>query len=83
MIIECRCYPDDRVTQEEVAGLAYRIWDSGAAGGLVVSPLDLQAGAKVVAAHEGIIELQIAPVSTTTDYMVSFLIRFLPDVRQI
>src|SRR5688572_10628180 len=73
VIIECRCYPDDCVTQEEVAGLAYRIWDSGAAGGLVVSPLDLQAGAKVVAAHEGIIELQMAPVSTTTDYMVNFL----------
>ena len=73
VIIECRCYPNDRVTQEEVAGLAYRIWDSGAAGGLVVSPLDLQAGAKLVAAHEGIVEIQMAPVSTTTDYMVKFL----------
>ena len=60
VIIECRCYPNDRVTQEEVAGLAYRIWDSGAAGGLVVSPHDLQAGAKLVAAHEGIIEIQRA-----------------------
>ena len=38
-----------------------------------MSPLDLQAGAKVVAAHEGIIEIQMAPVSTTTDYMVKFL----------
>jgi len=59
------------------------IWDSGAAGGLVVSPLDLQAGAKLVAAYEGIIEIQMAPVSTTTDYMVKFLDHILPDVRQI
>jgi Restriction endonuclease len=73
VIIECRSYRNDRVTQEEVAGLAYRIWDSGAAGGLVVSPHDLQAGAKLVAAHEGIAEIKMAPVSTTTDYMVKFL----------
>ena len=49
------------------------ISDSGAAGGLVVSPLDLQAGAKLVAAHEGIVEVQMAPTRTTTDYMVKFL----------
>ena len=83
VMIECRCYPNDRVTQEEVAGLAYRIWNSGAAGGLVVSPHDLQAGAKLVAAHEGIVEIQMAPVSTTTDYMVKFSTRFSSGVRQV
>ena len=73
VIIECRGYPNDRVTQDEVAGLAYRIWDKGAAGGLVVSPLDLQVGAKLFAAHEETVEIQMVPASTTTDYMVKFL----------
>jgi hypothetical protein len=73
VIIECRGYPNGRVMQEEVATLAYRIWNSGAAGGLVVSPLDLQASAKLFAAHEEIVEIQMVPARTTTDFLVKFL----------
>lgn len=73
LIIECRRYPTRRVTQEEAAGLAYRIKDTGAAGGIVVSPLDLQKGATLVAQHEGIKHVHLDPKSTTTEYILRYL----------
>lgn len=54
LIVECRRRNTSGVSQEQVAGLAYRIKDTGAFCGIVVSPLDLQKGAKIVAEHEDI-----------------------------
>jgi hypothetical protein len=54
VIIECRRYTTRGVPQEQVGGLAYRIRDTGAEGGSLVSPLGLQQGAALVAAHSGI-----------------------------
>ena len=87
VIIECRRYTKDRVPQDEVGGLAYRIRDSGAAGGIVVSPLGLQHGSALVAAHSGIRSVRLAPDSPTTSYVLQFLnqtfIGIEPEVLRI
>jgi hypothetical protein len=75
VIIECRRYTTSKQNQEKVAGLAYRILDAGASGGILVSPLGFQEGAKKVAAAEGIHEVLMDANSTRTDYMLRFLNR--------
>jgi hypothetical protein len=73
VIIECRRYTKDRQNQERVAGLAYRIIDTGASGAILVSPLGFQEGAKRVAAAEGIHEVLMDANSTRSDYVLRFL----------
>lgn len=73
LIVECRRYTTSRLSQESVGAIAYRIKDTGAGGGIVVSPLELQKGAQKVAENEGIQHVILDPKSTTTDYMLKFL----------
>ena len=73
VVVECKRYTKRKVAQETVAGLSYRIQDLGAGGGIIVTPLELQEGASKVAAHEGIVLVQLDPDSTTTEYMMRFL----------
>ncbi|RJQ26911.1 MAG: hypothetical protein C4589_09085 [Peptococcaceae bacterium] len=73
LIIECRRYTKSRLNQEDVAALAFRIQDTGAEGGIFVSPLELQSGAKKVAAFANIQHVILDPQSTTSEYMLKFL----------
>jgi hypothetical protein len=73
LVVECRRLTTSRLKQENLAAMAWRITDTGAAGGIVVSPLDLQAGAQKVAAHADIIHVKLDPASTTTDYILRHL----------
>lgn len=73
LIIECRRHTKSRLSQESIAAVAYRIKDTGADGGIIVSPLELQKGAKKVAHYENIHHVILDPKSTTTDYMLKFL----------
>ena len=73
VIIECRRYTTSKQKQEKVAALAYRIKDTGANRGILVSPLGFQEGAKKVGAAEGIVEVLMDENSTRTDYMLRFL----------
>jgi hypothetical protein len=73
VIIECRRYTTSRLDQEALGGLAYRIRDTGAKGGIVVSPLGLQEGAAKVAAAERIHSVELNAASTTTEYIMRFL----------
>ena len=73
VIIECRRHTTSRQSQEKVAALAYRLIDTGASGGILVSPLGFQEGAKKVAAAENIQEVFMNANSTTTDYVLRFL----------
>lgn len=75
MIVECRRYTTSRLPQESVGGLAYRIIDTGASGGILVTPLNLQSGAKKVAGHSNIQHVILGPNSTTTEYVLRFLNR--------
>jgi hypothetical protein len=76
-IVECRRYTTSRQNQDKIGGLAYRILDSGAAGGIIVSPLGLQEGAARVASAENIHSVTLNESSTTTEY----ILRFLNQVR--
>jgi hypothetical protein len=73
VIVECRCRTTSRTKQEEVAALAYRIQDTGAKGGILVSPLGFQEGAARVAAATNIVSVTLKPESTTTEYVMTFL----------
>jgi len=80
LIIECRRYTGSKQNQEKVAALAYRIMDRGASGGILVSPLGFQEGARKVAAAEGIQEVLMDANSTRTDFMLRFLNRVFVGV---
>lgn len=73
IIVECRRYMRSRQTQEEIGGLAYRIMDTGASGGILVSPLGLQDGAAKVAGAENIHSVLLDENSTRTEYILAFL----------
>jgi hypothetical protein len=49
ILVECRQRSTKRIDQEQVAGLAFRIQDTGAAGGLIVTTVGPQKGAELVA----------------------------------
>ena len=73
VIIECRRHTTSRLNQEEIRGVAYRIRDTSASGGIVVSPLGLQMGATKVAKAEKIESLRLDANSTRSDYVLEFL----------
>lgn len=73
VIVECRRYTNSRLKQESIGGLAFRIMDTGAQGGIVVSPMELQSGAKKVAEHSNIQHVILDVNSTTADYLIKFL----------
>ncbi len=73
IIVECRRYIKSKQSQEKMGGLAYRIIDTGAEGGILVSPLGLQKGAQKIAAASNIIDVRLNPNSTVQDFAVQFL----------
>lgn len=73
IIVECRRYTTSKQSQEKLASLAYRITDTGAGGGITVSPFGLQEGARKIAAAENIVEVRLTPNSTPHDFTMQFL----------
>ena len=73
VIVECKRYPKSRINQGTVADLAYRILNTGAQRGIIVSPLGLQEGAKKVAEYAGIVSVRLRPESTTAEYVLQVL----------
>ncbi|MES2126549.1 MAG: hypothetical protein V4463_04700 [Pseudomonadota bacterium] len=73
LVIEARRHTSSGQKQEALAAIAYRIQDVGANGGIVISPLPLQTGARAVAAFEGIAEITLAPDSTCESYLAEFM----------
>ncbi len=73
LIVECRRYTTSKQNQGKLAELAYRIMDTQADGGIIVSPLGVQKGAAKIAAAENIIEVQLNEDSTTNEYILRFL----------
>jgi hypothetical protein len=66
---------------EQVGGLAHRMSDTGAEGGMFVSPLGFQEGASKVGASQNIISVEIHPNSTETDFVVRALDKLLLGIR--
>ncbi|OYW40815.1 MAG: hypothetical protein B7Z35_00095 [Hydrogenophilales bacterium 12-61-10] len=73
LIVECRRYTTSKQNQEKLAGLAYRILDSGADGGIIVSPTGLQAGAEKIAIAENIMNIELDENSTPHEFGMRFL----------
>ena len=73
VVIEVRRHTAKRLSQEAVAALAFRIEDTGASGGIVVSPMPLQSGAQKVASSANIVAVQMNKNSTTEQYVLRFL----------
>jgi len=75
VVVECKRHTKTRISQGITATLAWSILDTGASGGILVSPLGLQEGAKRVAEKASIVEVVLDQDSTTTDYVLEFLNR--------
>lgn len=73
IIIECRRYTTSRQNQEKISAIAYRIIDTSADGGIIVSPLGIQEGAAKIASAEHIINVQLTEDSTPNEFVLSFL----------
>lgn len=73
VILECRRYTTSRLKQEHMGALAYRIHDTGAKGGIIVSPLGLQKGARIIAKAENVVSVRLDENSTTKNYVLGFL----------
>jgi hypothetical protein len=73
LVVECKRHTKAGISQAITAALAWSIQDTGAGGGILVSPIGLQKGAKKVAAKSDIVEVVLDQNSTTTDYMLKFL----------
>jgi hypothetical protein len=71
-LVECRRYTTSKQSQEKTGALAYRIIDTKAVGGIIVSPLGLQEGADKIAASENIITVKLNANSTPTDFAIQF-----------
>ncbi len=83
VIVECRRYTTSRQSQESVGALAYRIVDTGAAGGIIVSPLGLQEGAEKVAAAENIVSVHLNEDSNPHEYVLAFLNKVMIGLRDV
>lgn len=75
IVVECKRHTKSGINQAITGALAWSIQDAGASGGVLVSPVGLQDGAKKVAAKAGIVEVVLDENSTTTDYVLKFLNR--------
>jgi len=82
VIIECRRYLTSRQNQEKLGSLTYRIIDTGAVGGIIVSPLGIQEGAAKVAASENILNVQLDANSTPTDFAMKFLNKLMIGIGE-
>lgn len=73
LIVECRRHTTRGLSQESVAGLAFRIQDTRSSGGIIVTPRPLQKGAKYVADSKDILHFRLDVLSTPEDYLAEFM----------
>jgi len=81
VIIECRRYTKSRQNQEKTAALAYRIKDTEAEGGILVSPLGIQEGAAKIVKADNIVSVQLGPNSTPHEFSMRFLNKLMVGIR--
>jgi hypothetical protein len=82
LVVECKRHTTSGISQAITGSLAWTISDTGADGGILVSPLGLQAGAKKVALNAKIVEVVLDENSTTTDHFLRFLDQIVVGVSQ-
>lgn len=69
VVVECKKFKD-LVEAEKLEALAFRIQDAGADGGIIVTTLDLQAGAQKIADSQNIITVRMPQDSTIENYVM-------------
>jgi len=69
ILVECRQRSNSKLSQESLAGFAYRVKDTGADRGIIVTTIGLQDGAKKVAGAEKITEIKLDYNSTSENYI--------------
>ena len=72
-LVEIRRYATRRLNQESTAAIAYRIRDTRSKGGIIVTPLGLQSGAKKVAKRARLIDVRLEANSTIQSYVLRAL----------
>lgn len=82
VVVECRRHTTSKQDQEQLGGLAYRILDTGADSGILISPLGFQSGAKKVADAERIIHVELDPNSTSTEFVMRFINQLFVGVHE-
>lgn len=83
VIVEFRRYTTSRQSQEKIGGLAYRIIDTGAKGGIIVSPLGLQEGAGKIASAEKVVNVILNESCNRYEYIMQFLNKVMIGVQDI
>ena len=73
LIVECKRFTKSKLDQGKLSEVAYRIDDTRASGGIVVSPLGLQEGAEKLANAKNVISVTLDADSSSTDYIMKFL----------
>lgn len=73
VVIECRRYPKSRLTQEELGAIAFRLIDTEAVSGIIVTPLGLQEGAQKVAAAMNVLLVRLDAGATPQQFILEFL----------
>jgi antitoxin component HigA of HigAB toxin-antitoxin module len=69
-----------KINQESAAAIAYRIKDTGARSGIVVSPFGFQSGAQKIAAAENIVSMELDADSTVNQFVLKFLGRVMVGI---
>lgn len=82
IVIECRRYTKSKLSQSKIGELAYIIFDTGAVGGILVSPLGFQEGAKKIASSNNVLEVRLTPNSTYYEYFLEFLNQVMIGVKE-
>jgi len=73
VIVECKRYTKSKVSQKIAASLAYQITDTGASGGILVTPIGYQPGAVKVSNSAKIETIKLNENSTKQEYILEFL----------
>jgi hypothetical protein len=81
VIIECR-RTRSKQAQESLGGLAYRIMDTGAKGGIIVTPIGVQKGAAKIATAENILHVVLDANSTLYDFTIQFLNKLMKGLTE-
>jgi Restriction endonuclease len=81
VVVECKKFKD-RVEAEKLEALAFRIQDVGADGGIIVTTLALQSGARKIAESQNIVTVRMSQDSTIENYVMRFFSQLMAGVSE-
>ena len=73
LVVEARRHTKSRLKQKDIAAIAFQIQDVGGTGAVVVSPLPMQQGAKVISASANIQHVRLSSDSTADSYLAEYM----------